>query len=235
MLNTIISIIIWPIWFSFFIPTMLLLSIIFLIVPRKKLYILIRPLCWIWCLLAGQWLKKENHPPNDEDQPYLYMFNHSSMFDQFMIAAYIPHYITAVAAIEQFKYPLWGHIIKQYGVIPIIRQRLKEALNSLSMAEKALNSGKSFLISPEGTRTNSGDLGVFKKGPFHLAKNSGATIIPVGLIGAYRAKKKKDWRLTPGIIITRFGEPIIQKEFQNLTVDELRDLVRNRIEKLIKI
>jgi 1-acyl-sn-glycerol-3-phosphate acyltransferase len=157
------------------------------------------------------------------------------MFDQFMIAAYVPHYITAVAAIEQFRYPLWGQIIKQYGVIPIIRQRLKDALNSLSLAEKALKSGVSFLISPEGTRTTTGVLSPFKKGPFHLAKNTGATIIPVGLVGAYRAKKKNDWRLTPGIIITRFGDPILQKEYENLTVDGVKDLVNNRIQKLIQV
>tara|TARA_B110000438_G_scaffold93108_1_gene92656 strand:+ start:1761 stop:2468 length:708 start_codon:yes stop_codon:yes gene_type:complete len=235
MFKAIISIVLWPIWFCFFIPTMLTLSVTFLIVPRKVLYVVIRPLCWVWCLLGGQWLKRENNPPNAQGQPYLYMFNHSSMFDQFMIAAYVPHYITAVAAIEQFRYPLWGQIIKQYGVIPIIRQRLKDALNSLSLAEKALKSGVSFLISPEGTRTTTGGLSPFKKGPFHLAKNTGATIIPVGLVGAYRAKKKNDWRLTPGIIITRFGDPILQKEYENLTVDGVKDLVNNRIQKLIQV
>jgi 1-acyl-sn-glycerol-3-phosphate acyltransferase len=74
----------------------------------------------------------------------------------------------------------------------------------------------------------------FKKGPFHLAKNTGATIIPVGIIGAYKAKKKRDWVLTPGKLITRFGIPIEKKDFENLSVEETRDLVRDRIQLLIQ-
>ena len=156
------------------------------------------------------------------------------MFDQFMIAAFIPHYITAVGAIEQFKYPIWGFIMKQYGIIPIVRKNIKKALNSLSQAENALNSGISLLISPEGTRTLTGEMSPFKKGPFHLAKNTGATIIPVGIIGAYKAKNKKNWVLTPGKLTTRFGVPIKKEDFEKLTVKETRDLVRDRIHLLIQ-
>ncbi len=192
MFRGIISLILWPIWFIFFALTMLIFYISFLLVPRSYLHYLIRPISWLYCLLAGQLLKRENQPPNPKKQPYLSLFNHGSMFDQFMIAAFIPHYITAVGAIEQFRYPIWGTIMRKYGVIPIIRQELKQAMHSLSKAEKGLNKGISFLISPEGTRTLTGELGQFKKGPFHLAKNTGATIVPIGLIGAFEAKKKKD-------------------------------------------
>ena len=118
------------------------------------------------------------------------MFNHCSMFDQFMIGAYVEHYLTAVAAIEIFKYPLWGHVLRKYGIAPIYRSKLKDALNSLFYSENKLKNGDSILIAPEGTRTTNGKLGLFKKGPFHLAKNSGATIIPVGLSGGFEAKKE---------------------------------------------
>jgi len=232
MFRTIISIILWPIWFTFFTFTILLFFITFKIFPRKSFHYLIRPVCWIYCLLAGQWLVKENEPPDPKGEPYLYMFNHESMFDQFMIAAFIRHYITAVGAIEQFRYPLWGTLIKQYGVIPIIRKNLKKAINSLSKAEEAINQGTSFLISPEGTRSLTGELGPFKKGPFHLAKNTGSTIVPVAVIGAFQAKRKEDWRLSPGKLTTRFGTPIKKEEFENLTVEETRDLVRDRIQQL---
>ena len=46
-------------------------------------------------------MRKINNPPESGGGPYLYMFNHVSMFDQFMIGAYVTHYITAVAAIER--------------------------------------------------------------------------------------------------------------------------------------
>lgn len=232
MFRTLISIILWPIWFTFFAFTIFLFFITFKLFPRDTFHYLIRPVCWIYCFLAGQWLVKENQPPDPKEQPYLYMFNHESMFDQFMIAAYIKHYLTAVGAIEQFRYPLWGTLIRQYGVIPIIRKNLKKAINSLTKAEEALKSGTSFLISPEGTRSLTGELSSFKKGPFHLAKNTGTTIIPVAVIGAFYAKRKNDWRLSPGKLITRFGEPIKKEEFEHLTVEETSDMVRERIKQL---
>tara|TARA_A100001011_G_scaffold92650_1_gene97442 strand:- start:49639 stop:50208 length:570 start_codon:yes stop_codon:yes gene_type:complete len=188
----------------------------------------------MWCFFAGQWLKKENNPPPVNGQPYLYLFNHVSMFDQFMIGAYIGHYITAVGAKEIFQYPIFGQLITLYGGVPIIRTHLKSALKSLQYVEEAINKGVSFIIAPEGTRTLTGELSPFKKGPFHLAKNTGITIVPIALMGGLEAKSKDDWRLKPGILTTRFGVPITQEEYGHLQVEEISDLVREKIEDLIK-
>ena len=232
--KTIISLILWPIWFVFFIPSLFLLYILVFIIPPKYFYLIIRPICWIYCLLAGQLLLRENKPPPIQDQPYLYLFNHVSMFDQFMVGAFISHYLTAIGAEEIFKYPVWGQLIKRYGAIPIKRKRLKSALKSLEIVENAMKNGTSFIIAPEGTRTTTGQMGIFKKGPFHLAKNTGITIVPVALIGAFQAKNKDDWRLMPGVIKTRFGKPIKKDEYKSLSVEEVRDLTKTRIQRLIE-
>ena len=79
----------------------------------------------MYCLLAGQWLRKINNPPESHEGPYLYMFNHVSMFDQFMIGAYLGHYITAIAAIETFRYPIFGLILKKYGIIQLCVKKSK--------------------------------------------------------------------------------------------------------------
>ena len=226
MYKTVISVILWPIWYLFFIPSLIFIFLIIIFIPRKFLSFSFDHCVGFYCFLGGQWLRRENFPPSKNNQPYIFMFNHASMFDQFMIGAYVPHYITAVAAIEIFRYPIWGYIIKKYGVIPIVRQKIRKAIGSLNIAQAALKDGTSFLISPEGTRTSNDQLGPFKKGPFHLAKNTGATIVPIGLIGGFKAKKKEDWRLKPGILTTRFGIPITQQEYADLDVIELRDLVR---------
>ena len=66
-----------------------------------------------------------------------------------------------------------------------------------------------------------------------MASNTGATIIPIGLIGAFEAKKKTDWRLKPGVLITRFGKPIHKKEYEGLSINEMRDMVKGKIIELI--
>ena len=233
-MKTLFSILIWPIWFLYFSVSIFIMFLLLYIVPRSKIYSIIKPMCWSWCLFGGQWLTKRGDLPDPKNQPYIYMFNHASMFDQFMIGSYVSHYLTAVAAIEVFNYPFFGVILKKYGIIPIVRKNIKKALNSLTIAENAIKVGTSILIAPEGTRTISGDLGKFKKGPFHLAKNSKATIIPIGLIGAHRAKNKKDWRLTPGKLYVKIGDPISFRSFENMSIEDLRDYVRQQIELLIR-
>ena len=89
-----------------------------------------------------------------------------------------------------------------------------------------------FLISPEGTRTLTGEIGPFKKGPFHLAKNTNATIVPVALKGGFRAKKKNDWRLYPGVLTVVFGEMIKSIHYEKLNI---RGIKRFDFKKIIEL
>ena len=235
MFRTLISLILWPltfIVFTFVVGGGYLFLLLF--IHPEKLHPFARIICRILLTTGGQWLSVRGTPPPKIGQPYLYLFNHQSLFDSFMLAAAIPHYITAVGANKQFSWPVWGYLVRRYGVIPIKRRKLKAAIHSLHLAEEAVQKGTSFIISPEGTRTLTGEMGQFKKGAFHVAKNTGITIVPVGIQGAFDAKNKNDWRLTPGILTIHFGELIKKEEYNNMTVEQLRDFTRNKISELIQ-
>ena len=76
---------------------------------------------------------------------------------------------------NHFSYPLWGQVAKSYGIVPINRKNIKKALSSLKVAEDAILKDKvSILIFPEGTRSIDGNLGVFKKGAFHIGQEYGS-------------------------------------------------------------
>jgi len=233
MIRTLISILLWPLLLLIFFCSVLIYIFLTFFISPMKLYPVANLICRIILLSGGQWLKIEGKVPDKDQQPYLYLFNHESLMDPFMLGGAVKHYITAVGAEYQFSYPIWGTLAKHHGVIPIKRDNLKKAIHSLDKVEEAISKGKSFLISPEGTRTTSGELGKFKKGPFHVALNTGVTIVPTALIGAYEAKKKTDWRLQPGILKVRFGEPLMKKEYEGLKIEQLKDLVKERIKILI--
>ncbi len=203
--------------------------------PASKLHPLARVLAVLFMIFGGQWFRVKGQAPDPQKGPYLYLINHESLFDPFMVVAAVRHYFTGVGAYEQFSYPVWGFLVKKYGVIPIIRQKLDNAISSLEKAEDAVKEGVSIMIAPEGTRTLTGRLNEFKKGPFHVAMNTKITIVPVGLVGAYDAKNKNDWRIRPGVLTTVFGDPISYEEYKNLSLDELRSMVRLKIENLIGV
>ena len=234
MKHTLYSILLWPIWYAYLIIILPIFLIFIIFVRKEYFHYFLRPMSYFFCLFGGQRLKVYGEIPDPESGPYLYLMNHESLFDHFAIGRYIKHYVTAIAKYEQFKYPLWGHVAKYYGIEPIDRSNTKKAIKSLKKVEREIINNKlSFLIAPEGTRSKDGSLGEFKKGAFHLAKNTGASIVPVIINGAYEAKNIKDWRLTPGTIDIYFSDSISENIYKNMSVEDLRDYVRGIIKELV--
>ena len=60
-----------------------------------------------------------------------------------------------------------------------------------------------------------------------------ASIVPVGLVGAYRANVRNSWIVNPGKLTTVFGEPITPQDYKDMSVEELRDLTKERISELL--
>jgi len=179
-----------------------------LIIPPRALAGPARWACRGILLGAGQWVTIERRFPAIADGPYVYMFNHTSLLDTFVVLAVIPEFTGAIGKKEQFDVPLWGWILRRWGAVPIDRAQLGQAIESLGKVEEALAGGTSLLISPEGTRSTDGRLAPFKKGPFHVAYNTQTPIVPLTLFGAYEAKRKGSWRLRPGTIRVQVGPPI---------------------------
>ena len=57
-------------------------------------------------------------------------------------------------------------------------------------AQRELERGSCLVLFPEGTRSRDGSLLPFKKGPFFLAMESGAPVVPVSIVGATRLLPK---------------------------------------------
>ena len=232
--RTIISIVLWPIWFIYLIIILPIFLFYIILVNKKYYHYFLRPMSYLFCLLGGQIVKQSGDIPDPKNGPFLYIINHESLFDHFVIGQYIKHYVTAIAKYEQFKYPLWGDVAKFYGIVPIDRLNTVKAVGSLKKVEKEILKNKvSFLIAPEGTRSIDGKLGEFKKGAFYIAKNTGINIVPIIINGTYEAKRKSDWRLSPGKINIHFSNVISFDLYADMSINELRDYVRGKIKDFV--
>jgi 1-acyl-sn-glycerol-3-phosphate acyltransferase len=236
ILNKILSFFILLIFFPLFSLLLIMVILCSYITHPKNTYPLFVPLGARLIMISGlQHFTVKGKVPPKKDGPYLFMFNHESMFDVLMLGGAIPYYINAIGWEGIFKIPLFGYMAKRYGAYAITHDNIDKAKETLKAAEKILLVDKnSMLLSPEGQRTITGEMGEFKKGGFHFAKATNATIVPIGLIGAYRANKRTSWTINPGRLITVFGDPITSDEYANLSVEELRDLTKDKISNLIK-
>jgi 1-acyl-sn-glycerol-3-phosphate acyltransferase len=164
-----------------------------------------------------------------DDQPYIFMANHASFLDIFIIGAIMKGKYTGVVAEEVLKHPLLRVLLNRFRVIPIRRRDREAAIAAITMAEDRLQRGYQVGILPEGTRTLNGKLGPLKKGGFHMALNTRAPILPIGIIGAYRGKSKNSWHLHPGEITVHIGEPIPPKQYHQMTMDQAMEAVRHQL------
>jgi 1-acyl-sn-glycerol-3-phosphate acyltransferase len=167
-----------------------------------------------------------------KNETYLFMSNHQSLFDIPLLAAYIPTFVRGVEASSHFKWPVYGWAIRRLGNIPIDRKNFHASIKSFKITEDVLKKGRSIVILPEGHRTLDGNLGTFKKLPFHLAKRVHLPVIPVGLSGLFQLKHKGSWLIHPAAISIKFGKPVTQEEIRAHSAEGLRDYVRDRIQDL---
>jgi 1-acyl-sn-glycerol-3-phosphate acyltransferase len=170
----------------------------------------------------------------DRNGYYLFMANHVSIFDLVLLGGYIPVYFRGVEADRQHKWPLYGWAVKRIGNISIERENIHGSIRSMNKAKDHLQEGKSIAIMPEGHRTLDGNLRAFKKLPFFLAKEAHVDIVPIGLSGLFDWKRKGSWHIRPTTVKIKFGEIITSEEIKEMSVVDLRDKTRERIQGLIE-
>lgn len=130
---------------------------------------------------------------------HIFAVNHVANYDVLAVAASL-RWIKFVAKAELFKIPLFGKAMLSAGMIPIERANRKAAFGSYSLATKRVQAGASVAVYPEGTRGNAYPLRPFKKGPFVLAIQAQAPVVPVLVYGQLEVQPKGKFHVTPGTI-----------------------------------
>jgi 1-acyl-sn-glycerol-3-phosphate acyltransferase len=161
-------------------------------------------------------------------QACIFMSNHVSNLDPPIILPMLPFRSAFFIKRSLLKIPLVGRGMRLAGFIPVDRDGRPEAARaSVQAARKVLASGVYIVIFPEGTRSRSGKLLPFKKGPFYLAKESGAPVIPISIWGTEQMMTKGSLQIKPGTGHVTFHPPLYPQQFADR--GELAEAVRTAI------
>jgi 1-acyl-sn-glycerol-3-phosphate acyltransferase len=135
--------------------------------------------------------------------------NHVSFLDGLLLSLVVPHrrvmYLTKVKYIDR---PLLRWFLTGAGVIPVATDDLGAVRNAVTAAVEAVHSGRLVGIFPEGTRSPDGRLHRGKTGVARVALESGAPVIPAGIIGTDRAFPRGARLPRPHAVQIVFGPPI---------------------------
>lgn len=146
--------------------------------------------------------------------PVILASNHLSFIDSFVIPMFAPRPVYFLAKSSYFEGKgVKGWISRQFftaiGATPVQRGAGQAALDALEQQRRILESGRAIALYPEGTRSLDGRLYKGRTGVAFLALQTGAKVVPVGLIGTSDAMPVgAKWpRFSPRVTI-RYGEPI---------------------------
>ncbi len=154
---------------------------------------------------------------------------HSSVLDIPLSAGFLPGFVRGIYAAGQDRWPLYGWVMHRLGNIPIERGNVHTSITTMKKAEGILESGASVVVFPEGHRTVTGELLPFKKLPFHFAKAAQKPLIPVAIRGMCEVNNKSSWRIRPGTVHMHFCDEVGADEVAQLSVTDLRALVKDRL------
>lgn len=193
---------------------------------------------WSSRLLKYVRISYQTFNPHDVEfkpnQRTIIMSNHSSLYDiPLMYMALPPASIRMLTKKELFKIPVWGRGMRAGEFVSIDRENRRQAFRDLEEARRKMESGIVLWVAPEGTRSRTGELLPFKKGAFMLALQTGATIVPVGIRGAYDVLPAKTSKFClDRHVEVHVGAPIDASQYKKQDRDRLLQEVEARIRSL---
>jgi 1-acyl-sn-glycerol-3-phosphate acyltransferase len=138
-----------------------------------------------------------------------------------------------VAAKEYWDQGALRHyvITKVFRAVLIQRRKIMLKQNPLEILLSILKKGQSLILFPEGTRSRTGDMGHFKSGIYHIAKQMPQIeFVPVYLKNAHRVLPKGHMLPVPMLCSATFGASFT---FQSgLTKNVFLTRARNAVERL---
>jgi 1-acyl-sn-glycerol-3-phosphate acyltransferase len=177
--------------------------------------------------LSGAKLDVRRMPPLP-DGPVVIASNHESVLDIWVLFTVVQRSFRFIAKEELFHLPVFGWYMRIGGHIPVDRSNHQRAVASLRKAGDTVRSGTSIVVFPEGTRSRTGRVQSFKKGPFVVAKQAGVPIVPVAISGSGAVTPSHHIAVFPGTIRVAAGDPVDPAGFpdkESLLVEVRRRIV----------
>jgi 1-acyl-sn-glycerol-3-phosphate acyltransferase len=186
--------------------------------PEAKSYEVVRILTVLYALITfrARGYGTENVP----NGPVIVAPNHASFMDHFFSGAFIRRRIQFMAKSQLFKPGPSQWIYSHGGVFPIRRGHHDE--EAFISAFKILERGGAIGMYPEGGRTRTGKLAdQARPGIGRLALESGASVVPVAILGSHQVRNWK--RLQFPKVTIQYGEPFKFDVVQNPSREQQQD------------
>ncbi|RJQ13960.1 MAG: 1-acyl-sn-glycerol-3-phosphate acyltransferase [Nitrospiraceae bacterium] len=167
----------------------------------------------------------EDHSTTNVGGPYIFVCNHRSFSDGFLMAV-LPVEGVQVVNIWPFRIPVIGFFARKAGYLNI---RMMPSEEFFGNALELLREKVSIIFFPEGTRSGNRNIGNFHGSAFRLALKSKAPVVPLCISGSENIPPKGSLLLRPGTIRIRRLPAITWNEYKEMSVFTFKNRIREMI------
>ena len=169
------------------------------------------------------------------NQPYVFVANHQSWFDSFVLAAILPVALAFAPKKEMYRVPVCSYTMRLLHFVCVDRTHPRNVLKYIDTIAALIGSDISFIVYPEGTRSETGKLGQFTRGAVLLADRACVPIIPVILVGTREIMPRDTFWITYGrrvkvIILSPLSVNAADKGEQMAITEKIRQQIAGILE-----
>ncbi|PID43597.1 MAG: 1-acyl-sn-glycerol-3-phosphate acyltransferase [Proteobacteria bacterium] len=215
-------------WLYMLFSLLLVIPVILLSLPglhkQREKYIQFTVSTWAKSLIraAGGTVQVTGSEHLPEQRTICYIANHQGAFDIPIILGHLPGAPGFIAKKELALLPIVNIWMKSIGCLFIDRSNRRAAIASITKGVKQLQSGKSIILFPEGTRSRGPKMNSFKQGSLKLPIRSRTPIVPITISGSYQLKEEKG-RIHPGTVSLTIHQPIDSTGYREDETKRLSD------------
>lgn len=142
---------------------------------------------WGWVIIRVLLLpvKVEGRENLQSGQSYVFVSNHQGAFDIFLIYGFLKRNFKWMMKRQIRNIPLVGLACEASHQIFVDKRGPSKIKETYTKARATLKDGMSLLVFPEGSRSFTGHMGVFRRGAFMLADELQLPVAPLTINGSF--------------------------------------------------
>ena len=185
-------------------------------------------------------VKVEGREHLSDKQSYVFVANHQGAFDIFLIYGFLGRNFKWLMKKAIRKIPFVGIACEYAHHIFVDKSGASKIKRTYDQARETLREGMSVVVFPEGARTFTGHLGIFRRGAFMLANELQLPVCPITINGSFDVMPRtKDWHFPVWHPLTlTIHKPIEPKgkgaEFEQATLKEAYESINSGLEEQYK-
>lgn len=137
----------------------------------------------LWAFLIP--VKVEGREQLEKNHSYVFVANHQGIFDIFLIYGYLGRNFKWMMKQQLGKIPFVGYACRKSHQIFVDKSGPKKIKKTYDTAREILQEGYSVTVFPEGARSFTGHMGIFRKGAFALADELQLPVVPLTINGSF--------------------------------------------------